>query len=177
VAGAGDTDNASFQVVGDELQTAAVFDFESKSSYSIRLRVTDSGTPAASYEEPFTITILDVNDPPVAGADSYSGVIGNTLATRGVTVTGQPVVVLTGNLLTDNDTDQDGDPLTAVAATVSSTGGGTATIAADGSFTFLPEPGDKNQTDTFTYQVRGTLPTPAGWRWRIASSCSGSRPG
>ena len=37
--------------------------------------------------------------------------------------------------------------------TVTSTGGGTATIDAAGNFTFLPGVGDKGQVDTFTYQV------------------------
>src|SRR5262249_6419846 len=39
VAGAGSTDNGSFQISGKLLQTAAVFDFETKSAYSIRVRV------------------------------------------------------------------------------------------------------------------------------------------
>ena len=43
VAGTGDSDNASFSIVGNELRTAASFDFEAKSSYSIRVRTTDAG--------------------------------------------------------------------------------------------------------------------------------------
>ena len=35
--------NASFQIVGDELQTAVVFDFETQSSYSVRVRSEDAG--------------------------------------------------------------------------------------------------------------------------------------
>jgi hypothetical protein len=42
VSGTGSTDNASFTISGASLKTAAVFDFETKSSYSIRVRVTDS---------------------------------------------------------------------------------------------------------------------------------------
>src|SRR5262249_41373959 len=41
VTGSGDTDNASFQAVGNQLRTNAVFDFETRSSYSIRVRTTD----------------------------------------------------------------------------------------------------------------------------------------
>ena len=37
----GDTDNASFAIVGDELRTAAVFDFETKDTYSVRVETTD----------------------------------------------------------------------------------------------------------------------------------------
>src|SRR5205823_1369482 len=62
VAGAGATDNASFSISGDSLQTNASFDFETKSSYSVRVRSTDSG--ALSVEKVFTITVTDVNEAP-----------------------------------------------------------------------------------------------------------------
>ncbi len=155
VAGPGDTDNASFQIDGTTLKTNAVFNFEVKSSYSIRVRATDNGVPAASLDEAFTISIVDVNDPPVAVADSYGNAVGNTLAVLGTSGSG-PHIVLTGNVITNNDSDEDTTfphTVSAVAETVTSTGGGSATIAADGSFTFLPGVGDKNQVDTFTYHV------------------------
>ena len=150
VAGAGGDDNGSFQIDGTILETSAVFNFEAKSSYSIRVRVADNDSQ--TFEEQFTISILDVNDPPTSVADSYGNAVGNTLAVLGTTGTG-PHVVLTGNVLTANDSDEDGDALTAVAEAVTSTGGGSATIAADGSFAFLPGAGDKNQVDSFTYHV------------------------
>lgn len=147
-------DNASFSISGSALNSAAIFDYEVKSSYTICVRTTDNGSPNLSFDKPFTITITNVNDAPVANPDLYTGAIGNTLAVLGTTGSG-PKVVLTGNVLTNNDTDQDvpAQTLTAVPETVTSTGGGTATINADGSFAFLPGPGDKNQDDTFTYHV------------------------
>jgi hypothetical protein len=66
VAGSGSTDNASFQIVGSQLQTAASFDFETKNSYSIRIRSTDSG--GLSVEEEFTIAVTDVNEGPTLTA-------------------------------------------------------------------------------------------------------------
>jgi hypothetical protein len=163
VSGAGDTDNASFQITGTSLKTNAVFNYEVKNSYSIRIRVTDSGS--ATHEEQFTISIVDVNDPPVANADGpYNGVIGNTVAVLGTTGSG-PKVVLTGNVLINNDTDEDATfphTLSAAAETPTSTGGGTATVDTDGSFTFLPGVGDKNQNDTFTYHVTDGTATTAG---------------
>jgi chitodextrinase len=60
VSGAGDTDNASFTIDGTALKTAASFDYETKSSYSIRVRVTDSG--AATYEKAFTVSVTNVED-------------------------------------------------------------------------------------------------------------------
>ena len=62
VSGDGDTDNASFSISGDELQTAASFDYETKNEFSIRVRTTDSGT--LYREEAYTITVNDVNEAP-----------------------------------------------------------------------------------------------------------------
>jgi len=64
VAGTGDTDNASFNIVAHALTTAEIFDHETKDSYSIRVRSTDSG--GLYFEKQFTITINDVNEAPTA---------------------------------------------------------------------------------------------------------------
>lgn len=77
VAGTGDTDNASFQIVGGQLQTAAVLDFETKSSYSVRIRTTDNGTGNLTYEEVFTITLNNVNETPTDIALSAASVQEN----------------------------------------------------------------------------------------------------
>ncbi|MEZ6032437.1 MAG: FG-GAP-like repeat-containing protein [Planctomycetaceae bacterium] len=57
VAGSGDADNSSFQIDAGTLKTNAVFDYETKNSYSIRIRTTDSGL--ASFEKVFTITVTN----------------------------------------------------------------------------------------------------------------------
>jgi len=62
VSGTGSTDNASFSINGDQLLTKAIFDFETKNSYSIRVRTTDLG--GHFYEEAFTISVTNANDPP-----------------------------------------------------------------------------------------------------------------
>ncbi|KAI9549913.1 hypothetical protein GHT06_004498 [Daphnia sinensis] len=48
--------------ISNELKTKEVFDFEKKSSYSLRIRTTDAGS--LSYEKSFTINIKDVNEAP-----------------------------------------------------------------------------------------------------------------
>jgi uncharacterized repeat protein (TIGR01451 family) len=68
VSGGGADDNASFTIADSQLQTVASFDYETKNSYSIRVRTTDSGT--LYYEEAFIITVTNANDPPVAVDDS-----------------------------------------------------------------------------------------------------------
>jgi gliding motility-associated-like protein len=62
VSGAGDTDNASFIIDQGSLKNAQVFNFEVKSTYSIRLRTTDSG--GAFFEKSYVISVLDVNEAP-----------------------------------------------------------------------------------------------------------------
>ena len=59
VAGAGDTDNASFSISGSNLVTASALDFETKNVYSVRIRTND-GT--ATYTESFTISVLDLDE-------------------------------------------------------------------------------------------------------------------
>ncbi|WP_252946619.1 Calx-beta domain-containing protein [Roseivirga pacifica] len=58
VAGTGDADNASFSMNGDQLLTAEVFDFETKDSYSIRVK-TDDGF-GGTFEQALTITVDNV---------------------------------------------------------------------------------------------------------------------
>jgi hypothetical protein len=70
VSGTGSTDNASFNISGSNLHITNSPDFETKSSYSVRIRSTDQG--GLYYEKYFTITINDVNELPStsnAGAD------------------------------------------------------------------------------------------------------------
>ncbi len=63
VGGAGSTDNSGFSIAGDKLQTNSPFDYETKNSYSVRIRVTDQGD--LSFEKVFTISVTDVNEVPI----------------------------------------------------------------------------------------------------------------
>jgi hypothetical protein len=58
VAGAGDTDNASFSVDGQWLRTAAIFDYETRTNYQIRVRAADQ--EGAFFEKALAVQILDV---------------------------------------------------------------------------------------------------------------------
>jgi ELWxxDGT repeat protein len=84
VSGTGSTDNAAFTIVGNQLRTNASFDYETKSSYTIRVRTTDQG--GLFFEKTFTILVSDVFEMPagstplsnlrygVAGSDHATGV-------------------------------------------------------------------------------------------------------
>jgi uncharacterized repeat protein (TIGR01451 family) len=131
VSGSGDNDNASFTIAGRQLRTIASFDYETKNSYSIRVRTTDSGT--LYYEEAFIITVTNVNDSPVAVDDSAT------------TPEGTPVTI---NVL-NNDSDIDGDILTVNSVTQGTHG----SVTNNGSdVTYTPDPGF-NGTDSFTYTI------------------------
>jgi hypothetical protein len=121
VTGTGSTDNASFSISGNELRTAAVFDYEAKSSYSIRVRTTDQG--GLYFEKVFTVTITNVNEAPTlttvsllpgATEDTSLSITYDTLATAA------------------NEADEDGDSLSFRVEAVSSgtlTKGGVAVVA------------------------------------------------
>jgi VCBS repeat-containing protein len=90
----------------------------------------------------FTISVTPVNDTPVAADDAYQTAEDNAL-----TVSGAGVLA--------NDTDADGDTLSAVV--VSGPSHGNLTLNSDGSFTYTPET-NYNGSDSFTYQANdGTV--------------------
>jgi hypothetical protein len=95
------------------------------------------------YSEPaeVTITVNAVNDAPIAGDDIYTmtqNAAGNASLTIGVPG------------LLENDTDVEGQSLTAVKVTDPSNG--VVTINPDGSFTYTPNPGFVGE-DSFTYEA------------------------
>jgi len=97
---------------------------------------------AQSNPATVTITVNPVSDGPVATNDAYT------------TNEDTPLTVPAPGVL-DNDTDPDGNPLT--AAVVTGPGHGTLTLDADGSFTYTPV-ANYNGPDSFTYRASdGTL--------------------
>ncbi|WP_026287069.1 Ig-like domain-containing protein, partial [Gilvimarinus chinensis] len=113
-------------------------------------------TPDANYNgnDSFTYTVVDgdgdvrtsiveiavasVNDEPVAVADSAS--------------TAEDTVLTSSVDLDANDTDLDGDSLSVVAGTFTTSEGGTIVIASDGSYTYTPA-ANFTGTDTVDYTV------------------------
>ena len=75
VAGTGSTDNASFSVVGNTIKTAASFNYEAKTSYSIRVRSADQ--TGLSTERAFTISVANVNETPTDIALSATSIAEN----------------------------------------------------------------------------------------------------
>ncbi len=63
VSGTGDTDNGVFSIAGDELRANASFDFETGSSYSIRVKTEDR--LGGTFEKMLSITIDNVLEPSI----------------------------------------------------------------------------------------------------------------
>jgi hypothetical protein len=60
--GTGGTDNEYFNIHGNSLRITAPADYEAKSSFSVRIRVSDAG--GRFIEEAYSITVTDVNETP-----------------------------------------------------------------------------------------------------------------
>ncbi len=132
VGGTGDADNASFNISGDQLQANAVFDFETKSSYSIRVETNDGN--GGSYQEAFTISITDENE---------SILVSNPIADLNLDETFGSTTVD----LTDVFTDLDGD---ALSYSVQSSNTSVATVSNSGVTLTITEAGIGTATITVT---------------------------
>jgi hypothetical protein len=90
VSGTGSADNSSFAISGNHLNTAASFDYETKNSYSVRVRSTDAA--GHTVEKAFTISVTNVNEAPVitsngGGSTASVSIAKNTTAVTTVTAT------------------------------------------------------------------------------------------
>ncbi|MBD2443154.1 DUF4347 domain-containing protein [Dolichospermum sp. FACHB-1091] len=109
VTGDGATDNSLFTITNNQLTTNAVFDFETKNSYSVRLRTTDQG--GLFFERQLTIGVTDLNETPtnltpsnstVAENQIIGTVIGNLSTTDPDTANTFTYSLVTGDGATDN---------------------------------------------------------------------------
>jgi hypothetical protein len=122
------------------ITTSAALNFESAASHVVVVRATSADL--STVTQSFVINVANVNEAPVATGESFTG--------------GQVVTMsVNAGLLTANDSDPDGDPLTVVL--VSNPANGSLILNMDGSFTYQPT-GTFSGTDSFTYRVSdGTL--------------------
>jgi hypothetical protein len=140
VGGTGSTDNGSFTISGNSLKTAAVFDYEAKNSYSIRVRSTDQG--GLWTEKQFTVIVANVNEQPTNIALSNSSVVEN-----------QPSGTVVGNLSTTDPDAGDTFVYTLVSGT-GSTDNGSFTIS--GNTLKTASPFDYEAKNSYSIRVRST---------------------
>jgi VCBS repeat-containing protein len=140
VSGQGSTGNASFQIVGSTLVTAAPLNFEQQSSYSVRIRSTD---PAGLFtEEVFVVTVTSVNEAPTAIALDSTVVSEN-----------RPAGTVVGNLSTTDPDAGDTHTYTLVTGTGSTDN---ASFAISGNTLVTAQPLDADQQNSYTVRIRST---------------------
>ncbi|MCY1061080.1 Ig-like domain-containing protein [Nannocystis sp. SCPEA4] len=128
---------------------------------------TDSGTPTTGVgttstgPAPTTDPVPTTGEPPTTGTATTETVTtgvepGNTppvaLVDYYVTKSKQALAVGAAEGLLENDYDNDGDPLSLIAADPITPGGAKNTALADGSFTYQPPP-ELWGSDTFVYKI------------------------
>jgi hypothetical protein len=145
ISGTGDEDNTSFQINGATLETAAAFDYETRSTYSIRLSVTDLG--GLSFEKVFVITVDDINEAPI-----FSGYTLTAARNTPVTVHVAKVLART--------TDPEGDSRFMANADAASAHGGTVQLSGS-TITYSP-PADYSGGDSFQIGISDGAITTTG---------------
>ena len=138
VTGTGDTDNAAFTIAGSSLKLTPIADFETKSSYAIRIRATDNGVPANILDKQFTISITGANDAP-------------TFAGYSISTPYQTAASISLNKLMAKAADLNGDALSVTTAGTASAQGGTAVLQAS-SILYTPPTGFSD-ADTFPVTI------------------------
>jgi gliding motility-associated-like protein len=132
VSGTGSTDNALFTIDGTNLKTTVSFDFETKNSYTIRIRTKDAG--GLFFEKAFTITISDLDDtaPNLIGP---GGATAPATASSAILIPENTIPVFT---FTSNET---------VTWSISGTDASFFTIGTDGKLVFNAVPDFENPLD------------------------------
>ena len=135
VALAGAPDHGTVELVDGGIRYTPAADFNGLDGFTYTVSDGSGGVSGAGV----TIRVLAVDDVPDASDDSYT-------TRQGVTLTVDAPGVLA------NDSDRDGDALTAVL--VQGPDRGSLTLDADGSFTWVPDP-SSYASDSFVYRASG----------------------
>ncbi len=132
------SENGSALIVNGQVQIAPTLNFFGQ--YNVTYTAEDSF--GASTNGNLVVTVLPVNDAPLAVNDSYSLLEDTVLS----------VLVSDTSQLLSNDSDIDGDTLTVNTTPVSNVSNGSLTLSSNGAFVYSPSV-NFNGTDSFTYQV------------------------
>jgi gliding motility-associated-like protein len=104
VTGTGSTDNANFTISDNQLKSNAVFNYEVKSTYNIRVRTTDAG--GLTLEKEFVINVTDVNEQPTLNTINNTAVCYTTnaqkIALSGITAGAETTQTVTATVSSNN---------------------------------------------------------------------------
>ncbi|MBW4612260.1 MAG: DUF4114 domain-containing protein [Desmonostoc vinosum HA7617-LM4] len=138
VSGAGDTNNGAFTINGNQLQFNSSPDYETQTSYSIRVRTTDAA--GEYYEEALTISITNINEPPTDFASNPSP------------VNVDENIPVSTDIITFSSTDPEGQTLTyTLVAGTGSDDNGAFTINGGNKLRFNSSPDYETKT---SYKIR-----------------------
>ncbi len=180
--------NAAFSVqpavssTGVLTYTPAVQSSAGSLTATVTVQIHDNGGTAnggvdTSAPQTFVITITHANIAPTLTTPISYSTAGNTqLHVAGATLPGVASIADPNGILAKSapvDTDGPG-PLVAVAASGASANGGSYSINADGSFTYVP-PAGFTGTDSFTFQVSDQATPTAGLATGTANITVGQR--
>ena len=152
------TDNASFSISGDVLETAAVFDYETQNSYTICIRTTDSG--GLTFDKQFTILVIDLDEnSPTVTIDQAAGQVdpANISPINFTAVFSEAVSGFTGTNVTLSGTAL---PTVAVVSEIAPNDGTTYNVAVSGMTGF----------GTVTASINAGVVTDAAGNGNIAST-------
>ena len=132
VSGTGDTDNSKFAISGSTLRTATALNFETGSSYSVRVRSTDRG--GLVFEKSLTIQVADLPElsAPVVIGD---GTAQRSLVNKLIVTFDGAVTIAAGAFLVDKLGLDGGSVTTNPTATVNGTGQTIVTLSFSGTQT------------------------------------------
>jgi hypothetical protein len=99
-----------------------------------------------------SVAITVVHPNPVPINPTYSGAIGNTELSVGISGGGAPDVERSGSVLPEPAEEADGSTLTVAAETIATAQGGSVTINENGTFAYQPPVGFENASDSFQYK-------------------------
>ena len=151
-------DTSAFSIVGDQLRSAASYNYELDTSYTVTVRATDQG--GGTTDNTFTITVIDVNEVPTAVNDD----LGTT--NEDTTVSGTAPGLMANDTDPDNEVDPNKDPLSVSAYDSTSVQGASVTVNANGSYSYNPTAATALQalavgesvSDSFNYTVQDSAP-------------------
>lgn len=132
VSGEGDTDNGSFAIAGTQLRTGSAVNFETKNSYTIRVRSTDVG--GLSVDKSLTIAVVDLAEfsAPVQIGDGTA----QRSSVKNVVVTFDGAIVIApGAFVVDKLGTSGGVVTTSHTTVVNGSGQTVVTLEFSGSFT------------------------------------------
>ena len=113
-------------------------DDDTPTNLTIRITATDDGEPQKSASATFTLTVEEVNDPPIAGNDS-------------ATVAEGDAVTIDASTLLSNDSDPEGATLS--ISSVSNASNGTISLSEDKATVTYTHDGSETNSGSFDYTV------------------------